>query len=90
LETPFYAIAEGMVTTVVTDPIDLDGTIRIIHADPATYYSHYRHVAQPFVTVGQMVSRGTLVGSTGRSTSGFEHLHFEIREELGATMRSTL
>jgi murein DD-endopeptidase MepM/ murein hydrolase activator NlpD len=83
LETPFYAIADGVVTKVVTDPVNLDGTIRLRHTDPMTYYSHYRHVAQSFVITGQTVSKGVLLGSTGQSTSGFEHIHFEIRDEPG-------
>jgi parallel beta-helix repeat protein len=83
LETPFYAITDGVVTKVVTDPVFLDGTIRIKHTDSETYYSHYRHVAQSLVITGQVVHTGTLIGSTGQSASGFAHLHFEIRDEPG-------
>jgi murein DD-endopeptidase MepM/ murein hydrolase activator NlpD len=83
LDTPLYAIAEGVVTKVVTDPVSLDGTIRIRHADSEAYYSHYRHVSQSFVVSGQAVYKGMLIGSTGRSASGFEHVHFEIRDEPG-------
>lgn len=90
LETPFYAVADGTVTKVMTDPVDLDGTIRIRHTDSMTYYSHYRHVAQVFVTTGQVVSKGMLIGSTGRSVSGFEHVHFEIREEPGGYERYSI
>ena len=81
LETPFYAIADGVVTKVVTDPPD--GTIRIRHTDSVTYYSHYRHISQTLVITGQAVSKGMLIGSTGQSASGFAHLHFEIRDEPG-------
>jgi murein DD-endopeptidase MepM/ murein hydrolase activator NlpD len=83
LDTPFYAIAEGVVTRVVTDPVSLDGTIRIRHTEPVTYYSHYRHVAASFAITGQVVYKGMLIGSTGQSASGFEHIHFEIRDEPG-------
>jgi murein DD-endopeptidase MepM/ murein hydrolase activator NlpD len=83
LETPFYSIAAGVVTRVENDPLDLDGTIRIRHTDPVTYYSHYRHVAQTYVITGQVVHQGMLIGSTGKSYSEFEHIHFEIRDEPG-------
>jgi hypothetical protein len=83
LETPFYAIAGGVVTRVESDPLDLDGTIRIRHTDPLTYYSHYRHVAETHVITGQAVSQGMPIGTTGKSYSGFEHIHFEIRDEPG-------
>jgi murein DD-endopeptidase MepM/ murein hydrolase activator NlpD len=81
LETPFFAIADGVVTKVVTDPVGLDGTIRISHTDPVTYYSHYRHVAQSFVVSGQVVhTGGTPIGLTGHSASGFPHTHLETRD----------
>lgn len=83
LYTPFYAIADGVVTKVATDPVGLDGTIRIRHSDSVTYYSHYRHIAQSFVITEQVVSKGALIGSTGWSASRFEHVHFEIRDEPG-------
>ena len=45
------------------------------------YQSLYAHMSSVYVTVGQMVNQGDvigLVGSTGWSTG--PHLHFEIRK----------
>jgi murein DD-endopeptidase MepM/ murein hydrolase activator NlpD len=78
LWTPFYAIADGTVTEVVTKA-NMDGTIQIAHS--GGYCSRYRHVAEPLVAVGQTVQQGARIGLTGKSTSDFSHTHFEIRRE---------
>jgi murein DD-endopeptidase MepM/ murein hydrolase activator NlpD len=44
------------------------------------YYSTYLHVSSSTVAVDQSVNQGDLIGYTGQSDAGFEHLHFEIRD----------
>jgi murein DD-endopeptidase MepM/ murein hydrolase activator NlpD len=85
LETPFFAIADGVVSEV--DPDSPDGTIQIKHTDPVTYYSRYRHVFQALVSIGQVVTRGGMpIGLTGESKlSKFDHIHFEIRDDETGT-----
>ena len=43
------------------------------------YYSLYLHVDAWVVEAGEQVEKGQLLGYTGASGSGFEHLHFEVR-----------
>jgi murein DD-endopeptidase MepM/ murein hydrolase activator NlpD len=43
------------------------------------YYSLYLHADGWVVEAGEQVEKGQLLGYTGASSSGFEHLHFEVR-----------
>ncbi len=47
------------------------------------YHSNYMHLTQAVVVVDVSVSKGDLIGYSGASASGFEHLHFEIRDAPG-------
>lgn len=77
--TPIYAAAAGTVTTA--DGVGYNGGfgkfIKIEHDNGTeTLYGHAR---QLLVSIGETVSRGTLIaymGTTGRSTGC--HLHFEV------------
>jgi murein DD-endopeptidase MepM/ murein hydrolase activator NlpD len=76
------------------DDADADGDVdNSISSD--AYYSNYMHLSSVAVTVGQSVARGDIIGDSGESEigatgvcypddlypdSGFDHLHFEIRD----------
>ncbi|MDP6952193.1 MAG: peptidoglycan DD-metalloendopeptidase family protein, partial [Alphaproteobacteria bacterium] len=44
------------------------------------YHSNNLHMSDWTVSAGQDVVKGQLIGYTGESASGFDHLHFEIRD----------
>ena len=62
--------------------------MQVVHRDweedPTNkFVANYQHIngsgANWVVQAGQVVKKGQLLGHTGASASGFEHLHFEIR-----------
>lgn len=76
--TPVYAVADGTVTTVLNKGKKSFGKyIEITHNDGSK--SLYAHLNEFNASVGQNVSRGTLIarsGNTGNSSGA--HLHFEL------------
>ncbi len=44
------------------------------------FFTLYSHLSEIAVETGDRLSRGQSLGRSGASSSGFEHLHFEIRE----------
>jgi RHS repeat-associated protein len=91
---PIRAVAKGRVFMIRQDVdangnlVDFGNWIVIRHrVDEETYYSLYAHMIgdnEFNLEVGQIIERGTQigsVGSTGRSTG--PHLHFEGRTESG-------
>eukprot|EP00899_Mesostigma_viride_P019583 jgi/Mesvir1/27626/Mv07358-RA.1 len=43
------------------------------------FYATYLHISQSFVSLGQAVSKGEVIGLSGASVNEYDHLHFEIR-----------
>lgn len=76
--TPVYACANGKVRCAGVCSGYSDLIVQLEHED-GCYYCNYLHMSGISVTTGQMVTQGMAVGTTGASTSEFEHLHFEIR-----------
>ncbi|ETX03256.1 MAG: hypothetical protein ETSY1_00640 [Candidatus Entotheonella factor] len=91
--TPVFAIADGVVKKAGNDAAYSDPLVQIRHYRPGhegkckagegCYVSNYQHLAQWTVSVGEQVTKGQLIGYTGQSSSGFPHLHFEIRDAPG-------
>ena len=88
--TPLFAIARGVVRTAGNSSSFSDPAIQIRHFRPDTwgdcdpkgcYHSIYLHLSDWFVSVGDVVEKGQLIGLTGAAGS-FEHLHLEIREAV--------
>lgn len=99
--TPVYAAYDGVVTTSSLQT-DCYGELVLIRtssinmaAESRTYYHAYAHLSSRNVTVGQTVSRGTLIGSSGNSkgascTSSIPaHLHFHIRDSSNNPVDAT-
>ncbi len=79
--SPVYAIEDGMVRIAGSDPGYSDPLVQLRHGSSAPYrYSNYMHMATVAVAPGDLVTAGDLLGTSGHSDSGFEHLHFEIRD----------
>jgi len=85
--TPFFAIANGVVQIAGEHPSYTDPLVSVRHLRPGAsdceprgcYSTLYLHASGWVVQAGEAVSKGQLLGYTGASGSGFEHLHFEIR-----------
>ena len=75
--TPVYATADGIVSSIRTEP----GYGKVVTVDHGYgYRTVYGHNSKYHVKVGQRVRRGDLissVGNTGRSTGS--HVHYEVR-----------
>jgi murein DD-endopeptidase MepM/ murein hydrolase activator NlpD len=87
--TAVRAIADGVVRLAGDYPFYSDTLVQIRHYRPKSggrctnndcYYSNYMHLSMVSVEKGQKVKRGQTIGYSGVSHSGFEHLHFEIRD----------
>ena len=86
--TPFFAVTSGTVQIAGPDAAYSDPLVRVRHFRPGhqacepegCYYSLYLHISAWVVEAGAEVRKGQLLGYTGASSSGFEHLHFEVRD----------
>ncbi|MFQ5791070.1 MAG: M23 family metallopeptidase, partial [Acidobacteriota bacterium] len=89
--TPVFAIADGVVKKAGSYfPVYTDPLVQLRHYRPGyngscragggCYVSNYMHLSDWTVAVGEHVVKGQLIGYTGASSSGFAHLHFEVRD----------
>jgi murein DD-endopeptidase MepM/ murein hydrolase activator NlpD len=76
--TPVYASLDGIV--INTNPgADYGKTVELDHGDG--YQTLYGHLSEVLVSVGQKVTKGTIIaksGDTGNVTG--PHLHYEVRK----------
>ena len=78
VNSPILAADDGVVVRVDNDKYGYGNYVVIEHANG--YNTLYGHLNKAAVTVGQVVTQGTVIGiegSTGNSTG--PHLHFELR-----------
>jgi murein DD-endopeptidase MepM/ murein hydrolase activator NlpD len=84
--TPIIACADGEVLAIYETgkKTNYSGgiTIRILHIsdneDVRSIISIYAHLLKPMVSLFERVKRGQLIGLSGKSNNGHEHLHFAI------------
>lgn len=77
---PGIAASDGGVVTVAGWPDNFGYGNRVVVDHGNGYQTLYAHMSNIYVTVGQKVSRGQIIGqmgTTGRSTG--THLHLEVR-----------
>jgi hypothetical protein len=87
LETPIYALYNGIVAWVDNDSTGYGNYIRI-HHPTLGFDSFYAHLTHAEIVQGQLVITGQRIGvsgSTGNSTK--PHLHLEIRLRDGGVYR---
>lgn len=88
--TPVRAIADGEIRIGGEHPDYRDAIIQLMHCDdpepPAemndcqtVVYVNYQHLKSSYVSVGERVRAGRVIGTSGSSAAGIPHLHFEIR-----------
>ena len=86
--TPFFAITDGTIEIAGNHSSYSDPLIKLRHFRPGEtscnaggcYHSYYLHIDSWVVNENDPVIKGQLLGYTGASgASGFEHLHFEVR-----------
>jgi murein DD-endopeptidase MepM/ murein hydrolase activator NlpD len=86
--TPFFAISDGSVEISGINPSYSDPLVKLRHFRPGEsscsptgcYHSYYLHITSWVVAEDEQVAKGQLLGYTGASSSGFEHVHFEVRD----------
>ena len=85
--TPVFAVADGVVRIAGDHPSYSDPLVQLRHFRPGEtscnaggcYHSNYLHMTSAAVPEGATVNKGDLIGYSGESASGFQHVHFEIR-----------
>ena len=81
LGAPVYAMMDGVVRIGGSHPAYSDGVIQLRHRERSPYlYSNVLHMLTSTVKDGDVVTVGDLVGYSGESESGFDHMHIEFRE----------
>ena len=84
--TAVYAVADGVVRLAGKYDFYSDPLVQLRHYRPQNskaggyYYSNYMHLSAVAVAEGDRISRGQLLGYSGRSSSGYAHLHLEVRD----------
>ena len=86
--TPFFAISDGSVEIAGINASYSDPLVKLRHFRPGEsscsptgcYHSYYLHINSWVVANDEQVVKGQLLGYTGASGSGFEHVHFEVRD----------
>ncbi len=83
--TPVVAISDGEITFVGND--DIGGKNITLQPDDYEWNAYYAHLDQMFVSPGEHVKKGQMigtVGNTGNAKSTPAHLHFGIYTYNGA------
>jgi len=87
--TPIFAVAPGEVVKAGEDASYSDPVVQLRHYRPDSggtceaegcWHTNYLHLSSWAVNAGDPVVRGQLIGHTGASSSGYPHLHFEVRD----------
>jgi len=81
LGAPVYATMDGIVRLAGVSSGYSDQVIQIRHRGNTPYlFSNVLHMDSVVVQVDDLVTVGDLVGYSGESVGGFDHMHFELRD----------
>ena len=92
LGDPVYSVANGLVTFVGDLCCGWGKVVRICHYDPTSkensyVESVYAHMNEVYLSEGQMVNRGTSLGTIGTANGKWTaHLHLEIRDFINMAL----
>ncbi len=78
--TPIIASSDGVVT-FIGKPSYIEpwrGGIPVVISHVENFTTFYAHLTKVFVEKGQSLKRGQLIGLSGASNNGYQHLHFGI------------
>ena len=87
--TPVYAVHDGRVVKAGQSSGYSDPLVQLritksfrnpLGLGSAYTYANYLHLSAAAVAVDQDVTQGQLLGYTGESSTGYAHLHFELRD----------
>ncbi|MFQ5857204.1 MAG: cellulase family glycosylhydrolase [Anaerolineae bacterium] len=79
--SPVYAVTDGTVRLAGDYEFYTDTLVQVRHGESAPYlYSNYMHLSSVAVEEDDLVTAGDLIGYSGESASGFDHLHLEFRD----------
>lgn len=86
--TPIVAVSDGIILFIGEPYKDkfYGGGFAVILKHSNKLFSFYYHLSKVLVTKEQNIKRGERIGLSGKSNSGFSHLHFEL---LKTTKKST-
>lgn len=80
LGQPIFSIADGEVSSIHSHATGFGLHIHIYHPEHKVW-SHYAHLKEAFVTVGQQVKEGQKIATLGKSGTQSAHLHFAIKNQ---------
>jgi len=89
--TPIFAVKAGLITRAGSNSQFIDMGVTIQHYEAssidcdanACMHSLYIHMSDVIVNEGEQVQKGQLIGYSGSTPFGIDHLHFEIRQSPG-------
>lgn len=76
---PLVAVADGVVQRVGV--VSNTSGLRVRLRDDCGWEYYYGHMDEAFVSVGQRVTAGTVIGTMGRTGTSSTHLHFNVSPE---------
>jgi hypothetical protein len=87
--TPLIAVANGVITNKINDPLWSGLAISITDGAGTRYFYAHLSAFAPGIQLGQRVQMGQVigyVGNTGDAAGGPTHLHFEVHPYGGAAV----
>ena len=89
--TPIIAATDGEVSSVGdSDPeASYSGGIFVRVQNAQHFDLIYRHLSKVYVNKGQLLKRGQLIGLSGASNDGVDHLHFGICKVGGSSQENS-